>query len=256
MACKDTFISSKRGRIFIRDWSPELTERTPIILIHDSLGCVELWRDFPSLLSEITNRRVIAYDRLGFGKSDALDEPIASQFIANEAMGTFAHVLQYLKIQKFIVLGHSVGGGMALHCATHYPEQCEAVITIAAQAFVEDKTLEGIKIAQELFKDPSQVERLKKYHGDKAQWVLDSWIHSWLGESFANWSLSEALPKVTASLFAIHGVNDEYGSTAHPQRITNLSSGKSTLMLMENTGHFPHREQTQAVLDAIKEFLD
>lgn len=257
MLFKDVMIHGTSGQIFSRIWSPsDNTLLPPIILLHDSLGSVELWRDFPERLCEATQRTVIAYDRPGFGKSHSLDSPISTQFIPNEALETFADIRKQLKIQKFVVLGHSVGGGMALHCAAQYPEDCDEVITLAAQSFVEDKTLNGIRAAQKLFSDPTQIERLKKYHGDKTQWVLDSWMQTWLSDDFASWSLTNILPNVKARSLVIHGINDEYGSAEHPQRIADLSGNHSTLMLMENTTHFPHREQSTAVLIAIEQFLD
>ena len=256
MTFLDRVIVSDHGQIYVRDWNPHYNTKPPIILIHDSLGCVELWRDFPEHLSNQTQRRVIAYDRPGFGKSELLTQPISIEFIAHESSTGFASVCKQLDIDRFVVLGHSVGGGMALHCAAQFPERCDAVITISAQAFVEERTLNGIRVAQTLFNDPAQVDRLKKYHGEKAQWVLDSWIHTWLADSFSNWSLSEMLANVKAKLLVIHGVDDEYGSMEHPQRIVDLSGGKSILMPLENTAHFPHREQTKIVLDSIKNFLD
>jgi len=232
-----------------------MVSQAPLVLLHDSLGSVDLWRNFPELLSKATQRTVIAYDRPGFAKSDELHEPLSTQFIENEAVQAFADVRSQLGFQKFIALGHSVGGAMAIHCAACYPDDCEAVITLAAQSFVEDKTLEGVKVAQQFFKDPNQVDRLKKYHGDKSKWVLDAWINTWLAKEFSDWSLTSVLPKVKAKLLAIHGVDDEYGTAEHPQHIVNSTGGVSHLMLMENTAHFPHREHPQKVIAAIKEFL-
>ncbi len=255
MSYSDIWVTGPNEEIFVRAWNYSLDSKSPIVLLHDSLGSVELWRNFPELLSEATKRPVIAYDRPGFGKSHELYAPLSADFIADESAITFQTVRNKLGIQKFIALGHSVGGAMAIHCASRYPDACEAVITLAAQSFVEDRTLQGVKSAQQLFKDPNQVDKLKKYHGDKTKWVLDAWMNTWLSEEFALWSLSTALPKVTAKLLAIHGKNDEYGSVEHPERIVNFTGGESRLMLMDNTAHFPHREHPQKVVDAIKEFL-
>ena len=252
----DKTLQGKNGKIFVRDWNPHLTDKTPIVLIHDSLGCVELWRDFPDLLSQASNSRVIAYDRQGFGQSDPITQTISKEFISEEASESFAVVCEQLGISQFILLGHSVGGGMALNCASQLPDRCEAVITIAAQSFVEDKTLAGIKAAKTAFQDPKQLERLEKYHGNKTQWVLDSWINTWTSADFASWSLKKVLPKVRSNLLVIHGLNDEYGSDQHPKSIANLSSGRSTLILMDETAHFPHREKTEDVLKHIHQFLE
>lgn len=123
-------------------------------------------------------------------------------FIADEARTYFPALRQQLGIQRFIAFGHSVGGGMAVNCASSYPEDCEALITIATQAFPEDRTLQGIIVAKEQFKDNKQIERLKKHHGEKARWVLDAWIETWLHPEFTTWSLETVLPKVICPVLA------------------------------------------------------
>ncbi|HAF56214.1 MAG TPA: alpha/beta hydrolase, partial [Thauera sp.] len=152
--------------------------------------------------------------------------------------------------------GHSVGGGMAVNCAARHGAACVALITESAQAFVEDRTVAGLEDARELFKDPGQVERLKRYHGDKARWVLDAWIESWLAPAFATWSLRPVLPQVKSPALVIHGVDDEYGSPAHPQLIAELSAGPARLELMADTRHVPHREREAEVVAMVRSFLE
>jgi pimeloyl-ACP methyl ester carboxylesterase len=180
---QDRWIAFPQGRIFARIWgqdgaAPDPIDDTPIILLHDSLGCVELWRGFPALLSATTGRTVIAYDRLGFGKSDPRTDRLSLDFIADEARTYFLELCRQLGIDRFIAMGHSVGGGMAVNCAATFSDQCDALITESAQAFVEDKTLHGISEARELFKQDSQTERLRRYHGDNAEWVLHAWTET------------------------------------------------------------------------------
>lgn len=253
---QDTAVEARLGRLFVRTWSPEVPAHlAPIVLLHDSLGSVELWRGFPSALCKATGRRVVAYDRLGFGRSDPHPGTLALDFIASEAEGDFATVLRQLGIQRFIVFGHSVGGGMAVNCAAHHGAACVALITESAQAFVEDRTVEGLEDARELFKDPGQVDRLKRYHGDKARWVLDAWIESWLAPAFASWSLRPVLPQVDCPTLVIHGIDDEYGSSAHPALITELSGGPARLELMAETRHVPHREREAEVIAMVRSFV-
>ncbi|MFA7605930.1 MAG: alpha/beta fold hydrolase [Rhodocyclaceae bacterium] len=257
----DVWIEHPAGRLFGRIWTPSGADaRTkhdvPIVMLHDSLGCVELWRDFPAALSAATGRRVIAYDRLGFGRSAPRHGDLPLDFIADEARSYFPAVRAQLGFERFIAFGHSVGGGMAVNCAAEFGADCKALITVAAQAFPEARTLAGIRIAKEQFKDPAQVERLGKYHGDKARWVLDAWTETWLSPAFAGWSLTPVLPRVRCPLLAVHGVDDEYGSPRHPE-IIGQHSGASRVQveIMPHTRHMPHREHPEAVIGLMHEFL-
>lgn len=243
------------GGLFVRQWSPVQAQGSPIVLFHDSLGCVELWRGFPSALAARTGRAVIAYDRLGFGRSDPRDDTPGTDFIADEAETSFPALLEQLGIARFVACGHSVGGGMAVHCAAKFAAACDALITESAQAFVEGRTLQGIREAQALFADADQVGRLAKYHGDKARWVLDAWIDTWLDPGFADWSLDTVLPRVKCPVLAIHGADDEYGSVRHPERIARLAGGPARVAVMPDTRHVPHREREQAALDLVADFL-
>lgn len=253
---EDTWVEGPHGRLFVRTWSPVVANNlAPLILMHDSLGSVELWRSFPSALCHATGRQVVAYDRLGFGKSAPHPRKLALDFVASEAGHDFTAVIQHLEISRFIVFGHSVGGGMAVNCAARFGESCVALITESAQAFVEDRTVAGIEDARELFKDDGQVNRLDKYHGGKARWVLDAWIGSWLHPDFSNWSLTPALPNVVSPALVIHGVDDEYGSPKHPQMIAELSGSSAQLEIMANTRHVPHKEREAEVVCMVTNFL-
>jgi hypothetical protein len=141
----EKIISTRQGNLFVKIWQPqqtELSKQIPILLFHDSLGCVQLWRDFPEQLCIETNRMIIAYDRHGFGQSDASDTQLSTDFIQQEAL-VAAELLDQLEISQVIALGHSVGGGMAVSFASQYPFKCVAVITEAAQAYIEQKTLDA-----------------------------------------------------------------------------------------------------------------
>ncbi|MPY67656.1 alpha/beta hydrolase [Deinococcus sp. SDU3-2] len=253
---EDRWVEHPQGRLFACVWHPAvLAAQTPLLLFHDSLGSVELWRSFPQALCAATGRRVVAYDRLGFGRSDPRRGPLPPDFIADEAR-TFLPVLrEQLDLTTFIAFGHSVGGAMAAECAAQWPEACRALVTESAQAFVEDRTLEGIRVAQKQFAAPGQLGRLERYHGSKARWVLEAWTGTWLAPAFAAWSLAPALPGVRCPLLVLHGTHDEYGSPRHPQRIAALSGGLAWMELLEGLHHVPHREDPARVLALVAEFL-
>ncbi|WP_416224379.1 alpha/beta fold hydrolase [Acinetobacter sp. ANC 4648] len=259
METNEQFLTLAQGQIFIKQWKFKPSthvDRAPIILFHESLGSVDLWRDFPEQLARVTQRNVIAYDRLGFGKSSARYKALNFNFVTQEATEVLPALLQLLGLNEFIVMGHSVGGGMATICAALYPIQCKALITEAAQSMVEELTLDGIRRAKVAFADEKFLNRLAKYHGDKTQWVLDAWTKTWLSPEFVTWDLEAYLTQVHCPLLAIHGEIDEYASLAQPKRLVALVQGETDLCLIEQCGHFPQQEKPEQVLSRIQKFLE
>lgn len=259
-AHEDTWIEHPHGRIFARTWHPlknaeHAAANSPVVLFHDSLGCIELWRNFPDLLSVSTGRRVVAYDRLGYGRSDPRCGKPALDFIADEARTYFPVVREQLGIDNFIAFGHSVGGGMAIYCAADFSGICEGLIVESAQAFVDDKIIQGILEAKAVFKQDGQIARLEKYHGDKASWVLHAWTETWPDPDFSAWSLEQVLPRVRCPLLVIHGDQDEYGSLRHPEMIAELSGGPLRVEIMPDTFHVPHREHEKEIVELTKDFI-
>lgn len=256
MQVSDQYISVSNGQIYLKRWVPaEVVHRSPVILFHDSLGCVDTWREFPFKLAEKLKREVIAYDRLGFGKSSPRLELPSIRFIAEEGEIFFPDIIKSLGIETASLFGFSVGGGMALKIAGMYPNICETVISESAQAFVEDRTREGIMAASEDFKNPAAFAKLQKYHGGKAQWVLDAWVKVWLSSEFASWNLRAALKEVKCPVLVIHGDKDEFGSLKFPELIAESVKGKAIKEIIENCGHVPHREKPELILNLVNGFL-
>lgn len=258
--CKleEFFIDVTGGQIYGCRWTPASnTDLTPIVLLHDSLGCVSMWRDFPAQLAIRLGRSVLAYDRLGFGQSSERRSPLSLRFIDEEAETVFPELCRRLGLKKVIPFGHSVGGGMAIAIASHRAQTglCAGVITESAQAFVENRTKAGILAAKQHFGTPEQFAKLEKYHGAKARWVLDAWTETWLDPKFANWCLDDHLIRVHCPVLAIHGDQDEYGSCAFPHRIANRVAGYAEAVILEGFGHVPHRENPDEIIDAVYAFL-
>ncbi|EHK64108.1 alpha/beta fold hydrolase [Achromobacter arsenitoxydans] len=252
----DVFVPTESGRLFARRWTPAGVHApggAPIVLLHDSLGCVDLWRDFPVLLAQATGRVVIAYDRLGFGRSDPHEGKLGLDFVDREAHEGFQAVRNALDLDGYAAFGHSVGGGMAIACAAADGDACRALITESAQVYAEDRTLEGIRQAKVSFAQPGQLDRLKKYHGEKAAWVLSAWIDTWLSPGFADWTLDAQLNQVRSPALALHGDNDEYGSTDHARRIASLAGAQQ--VIFADCGHVPHRESPEKVLKTVSDWL-
>lgn len=254
----DLWVVHSRGRLFTRSWQPPdpaAARGHPIVLFHDSLGCVALWRDLPARLARATGRRVVAYDRLGFGRSDPLRARPSTDFVREEATEILPALREQLDLPGFVALGHSVGGAMAVHGAAEAGAACEALVTVAAQAFVEARTLDGLRAAQAQFQDPVQRERLARHHGERADWVLDAWLGRWLDPAYAGWSLAEVLPRVGCRTLVVHGEHDEYGSTRHPETIGALCGGPARVEILPGVGHVPHREHPARLAALVADFL-
>jgi len=248
-------VSIAQGNLYTKRWTPgdgNAALPAPIVLFHDSLGCVALWRGFPAKLAAATGRAVIAYDRLGFGRSDPHPARLGFDFVAQEAEAVVPALCEQLGIGRFIACGHSVGGGMAVEAAARSGGNCIGLITLGAQAFAEGKTLEGIRKAKLDFADQENLARLARYHGDKARWVVDAWTDTWLAPEFASWTLDAALSRIACPVLAIHGEMDEYGSTAHPLRI---AEGRGQAEILPGAGHVPYRESEALVLAIIQRFV-
>ncbi|MGM0912905.1 MAG: alpha/beta fold hydrolase [Pseudomonadota bacterium] len=250
-------LETSAGYIHVARWWPVKATPTgsPIVLLHDSLGCIALWRDFPALLAEASGREVIAYDRLGFGRSAPYPGTLPPNFVADEARTTFAALREGLGLDRFVLLGHSVGGGMAIEAAGQNPAACEALVTVAAQAYMEPRILAGIREAEAAFRDPDQLARLARYHGDKAQWVLRAWVDTWQTEAFSRWDLSPTLARVHCPTLAIHGEQDEFGSPEQAHHIAARSAGPGESRILP-CGHVPHRECPEELITALMPFLD
>jgi len=255
MQIQDQVVSVPGGKVFARSWIVN-SNIAPIFLLHDSLGCVELWRGFPELLARKLKRNVIAYDRLGFGKSSARQEIPSVNFIEEQASIFFLAICEQLQIKNFALLGYSVGGAMAFSIAAKNTKSCEFVISESTQAFVEERTLQGINSAKLAFLDPKHFNKLKKYHGQKADWVLRAWTEIWTSQAFASWNLKTVLETVDCEVLTIHGDNDEYGSIEFPTLISKNVRGPSEIHILENCGHMPHKEYESTVLELVDDFVN
>lgn len=215
-----------------------------------------MWRDFPARLAAVTGRQVISYDRLGFGLSTPQEAMPLHDFVEQEGRTALADVIRALGVERFVLLGHSVGGSMAMCAAGYWGERCTGVVTLSALSFVEAVTLEGIRAMQAALSDPAQMAKLERFHGPRAAWTVRAWTQTWLSPAFADWSLDSRLSSgLSAPLLAIHGDRDEYGSAAQPQRLLELAARGGQLRILSGGGHFPHREQPQVVLDVVADFL-
>ena len=253
---EERFVDVPGGRVFVRTWTPPAAEtREPVVLLHDSLGCVDLWRDLPGAMAGRLARPIVAWDRLGFGRSSPRRGALPPGFIREEAEVHFPAVREALGLAPCPLFGYSIGGVMALTIASADPGLCTAVVSESAMTCTEERTRDGLLEARRRFAQPVQFERLARWHGDKAQWVLDSWINLWLSDDFAEWTLADEVTRIDRPVLVIHGDRDEYGSTASPETVRRLTGGAAEVAILKGCGHMPHRERPDEVLDLVARFL-
>lgn len=230
--------------------------RATIVFLHDSLGSTQLWRDFPKLLSQALLCNVLVYDRIGYGKSDAMKTHIRPENYMELEANILNEVLLKLNIKNAVLFGHSDGGTIALIAAAKYPEKIDAVICEAGHIFVEEITLKGVSDAFIAYKTTNLPERLKKYHGDKVEMLFKAWTEIWLKDEFKSWNIEYLLPKITCPLLFIQGESDEYGTLDQVEKTISQVSGKAEKYIIADVGHTPHKQVPDLVLDKTFSFLN
>lgn len=252
----DIIIEKHRLR-FSKDFALLDPKKTTIIFLHDSLGCIELWKKFPEQTALRTGCNTIAYDRQGYGKSDPfVIKRRGLDYLKKEAH-VLGKILEKIPEKKDIVLfGHSDGGSIALLAAALFPEKITGIITEGAHVFVEQETLNGIKAAKQAYMETSLKEKLYKYHGDKTDTVFRLWTETWLSEKFNSWNIEQYLPKIKCPSLIIQGEQDEYGTINQVKSIINNTSGESNSLIIPKTKHTPHKESPEIVIKNVISFME
>ena len=222
-------------------------------MLHEGLGSLAQWKDFPEQLAAATRRSVLAYSRHGYGASEALGGPLGVDFMHIEALETLPQFLDALDVREPVLFGHSQGSSMALIHAARANRPVTAVVAMAPLVFVESYGLGSIRQARLAFIDTDLREKLARYHDDveSAFW---GWNDIWLNPDFATWSIEALLPKITCPVLTIQGLEDEYGTIEQIDRIARAVPHLRRLELPQ-CGHSPHRDQPEPVLWAVTSFL-
>jgi len=240
-----------------------------LLLLHEGLGSVSLWRDFPARLAERTGCRTIAYSRAGFGRSSARTRPLSDRFMHEEAREVLPALREKLGIRHTVLVGHSTGASMALlHAAaasgppsprssprpSPNGEGVLGVVAMAPFAFVEDSNLSAIRAARDRYGELRN--RLARHHDD-VDGVFHGWSDLWLDASFRGWNIDADLAAIRCPILAILGEKDEYCTPAQLERIAAMATQarRVEILRLPSSGHSPHRDEPDAVLDAIQRFI-
>jgi len=225
-----------------------------IVMLHEGLGSVSMWRDFPQRVADSTRCEVLAYSRVGYGKSDPITTQRNVRYMHDEALATLPALLDALRIEQPILLGHSDGGSIALIYAGGTGRPLCGVIAMAPHVMVEPVSVSNIEQAKVAYQSTDLPRRLARYHDDvdSAFW---GWNDIWLHPEFRNWNIEEYLPRIECPVLAIQGENDEYGTMEQVDRIARQARSVE-LVKLPRCGHSPHKDQPDAVLAAVRDFVE
>ena len=238
-------------------WIGPTPDQAPtIVFLHEGLGCVEMWRDFPEQVAEATGYGALVYSRAGYGQSDPISLPRPVEFMHIEALKVLPEVLENLHIRDPVLFGHSDGGSIALILAgSGTAENIRGLVLEAPHVFVESIGIESIAAAKENYEHGSLKVSLERYHGDNVECAFRGWNDVWLNPDFRSWNIESYLPGIRVPVLVIQGEQDQYGTLQQVSAIKNGCSGVVEAVLLADCGHSPHRAQNQAVLKNVRSFI-
>lgn len=236
--------------------------RGTIVFLHEGLGSVTMWRDFPAQVCADTECAGLVYSRQGYGQSSPAVRPLPPTYMHHEAWDVLPALLLQLGIKQPILLGHSDGGTIALLYASRFATR--SCIVMAPHLFVEDISLRSIAAARVAFDTGDLRGKLDKFHKD-VDGAFWQWNDVWLSDSFRSFNIEAECTLITCPLLAIQGVDDPYGTMAQIDALKSTFNAKNSpqskylllrqLLKLEQCGHSPHKDQLQFVIAAVKSFL-
>lgn len=225
-----------------------------LVFLHEGLGSVAMWRDFPLKAAQATGCSAVVYSRYGYGQSAVLEAPHGVDYMHREALESLPELLQRLEIRDPVLVGHSDGGSIALiHAAAH--RGVAGVVAMAPHVFVEDLSVASIAEARTAFETTDLPQKLGRYHADASK-TFRGWNDIWLHPDFRAWNIEDRLPRITCPILAIQGFDDEYGTMAQLEAIARQAGGPVELLRLANCRHSPHRDQPAVVIEAMSRFVD
>lgn len=246
------------GRI-VRPHAESTLDRA-ILLLHEGLGCVSAWRDFPEKVCARTGMPVIVYSRAGYGRSDGVELPRPLDYMQREGRNVVGAILDQCGVRDAMLVGHSDGGSIALaHSATADPHRrVRAMLLLAPHVICEEVSVRSIALAKHQYEEGDLREKLARHHGANVDVAFWGWNRAWLDPAFMQWSLEPLLPSVQAKVVVIQGADDPYGTLEQVARIEHGLNPDCQLrkVIIPKTGHAPWKERPEETLSEIERLAD
>ena len=244
------------GRTLEHRWTgPPPSEAPTIVFLHEGLGSVSTWRDFPARLSEVTGCGALVFSRAGHGQSDPPAGPRSVRYLHEEALDVLPAVLEAVSVVRPVLFGHSDGATIALLYAAAHPDAVLGAIVEAPHVNVEEEALAGIRRTVEAYEAGALREKLKRHHGDGTDALFRAWSGIWLSPAFRGWNIEDRLASITCPVLVVHGEDDEYGTLAQVESVLSHVKGPAHSLVLPRCGHAPHAEKPDEVLAAAATFV-
>jgi len=244
------------GRKLAYEWVGEAGAGKPtLVFLHEGLGSIRQWRDFPASVAAASGCRALVYDRYGYGQSDVLAESRRTvRFMHDEALTALPQFFESLRIENPLLIGHSDGASIALiHAGAGHAVR--GVVAMAPHVFIEPLCLTSIANAAHAFENTDLADKLGRYHSD-ARNTFYGWADVWLDPEFKGWDIrDDYLPRISCPVLAIQGYDDAYGTMAQVDEMARRVKAPCELLKLADCGHAPFREQPERTLEAVVRFV-
>jgi pimeloyl-ACP methyl ester carboxylesterase len=236
-------------------WGPGPAEAPTLVLLHEGLGCVALWRNFPEVLAVETGCGVFAFSRFGYGASDPVTLPRPMSYMHDEALDVLPRVLDTAGIRRAVLVGHSDGGSIAaIHVGAVRDPRVVGVVMMAAHFFVEDLNIASIAEIKATYEQGELRQRLARYHRD-VDVTFRGWNDAWLDPRFRAFDITEQVARIQVPVLALQGADDPYGSAEQLRVLEGAATCPVETRLIAGARHAPHLEARDATLAAIVRFV-
>ena len=242
------------GRIEYSFYEVKRPTAPTIVMLHEGLGALSLWRDLPRKLSNLINCSVFVYSRHGYGQSDFINSKFNAKYMHKEALNILPKILNHFDISNPILYGHSDGASIALIHASSADTGIMGLILEAPHVFVEEISLNGLKDAKKAFEQGGLKAGLAKHHREP-EMIFRCWNNIWLSPEFLTWNIVSCLSNIQCPALLIQGETAAYGTLSQLDTIEKNVSGICKKKILPNTGHSPHRENPKLVLRSIQQFI-
>ncbi len=226
-----------------------------LVFLHEGLGSVSLWRDFPERAAAATGFGALVYSRWGYGRSDPVTPPRPLRYMHDEGLVALPELLGALGVRDAVLFGHSDGASIAIvHAGSGAAPLVRAVVLLAPHVFAEDLSIESIRRAARSYEESGDLRARLARHHDDPDGAFWGWNRAWLDPDFRRWNLEEFLPRIRVPVLVVQGADDEYGTVRQLQAIEAGCAGPVRALILERCGHSPHRDQPEKTLEALVAF--